>query len=240
MADELTAYAADYLYEAVLRLFRGKPRGRILDIPSGQGAFAKELLDLGYSDLVCVDINEEDFKLKGKVEFLVHDINSPLPFASGSFDDLFCLEGLEHLKNPYGLVEELCRVLKPGGFLYISTPNIMSVDGRFKFLLTGYFPRFKDLMKDRDNVRKEGLQAHIFPIYFWQLKYFLENGGVEIRRLAMNEAIRHDRPMRNLLQGLFKYAIRHTVTRRHFPDEGTLSDAMLMGDCLIIEAQKGT
>jgi len=46
-------------YPAVLRLFKGAAPGRILDVPAGHGAFAKELLEHGHRDIECLDINAE-------------------------------------------------------------------------------------------------------------------------------------------------------------------------------------
>lgn len=45
-----------------------------------------------------------------------------LPFASDSLDAVLCTETLEHLESPYESVAEFCRVLKPGGRLFLTTP----------------------------------------------------------------------------------------------------------------------
>jgi SAM-dependent methyltransferase len=46
-----------------------------------------------------------------------------LPFGDESFDAAVCFEVIEHVEDPRRLVAELARVLRPGGLLFISTPN---------------------------------------------------------------------------------------------------------------------
>lgn len=235
---EILAHADENLYPQVLGLLEGKEPGKTLDVPSGEGAFASELIKRGFSDIVCLDINREDFKLSGHAHFLTGDVYDGLPFKDESFDYIFCLEGIEHFVNPFSFIDELGRVLRTGGWLYISTPNIMSVDGRLRFMLTGYYPRFKPLMHNRENLRAEGLQGHISPIYFWQLKYFMENKGLSLERIDTNTIVFPQSTFKKYLHKVVAAVIRYTIRNRNFPDEGTLSDAMLFGDCIIIEASK--
>jgi SAM-dependent methyltransferase len=61
--------------------------------------------------------------------FRHHAVNverDPLPFAEGGHDVVLCCEILEHLLiNPSHMLFEAHRVLKPGGLLLISTPNVL-------------------------------------------------------------------------------------------------------------------
>jgi SAM-dependent methyltransferase len=56
-------------------------------------------------------------------------VGEHLPFRDGSFDAVLSLHVLEHVKNPFVCAEELVRVLKPGGTLYVVTPYIVGVHG---------------------------------------------------------------------------------------------------------------
>lgn len=51
---------------------------------------------------------------------------SKLPFGANSFDAIFCEEAIEHIPLAKGenLLGECLRILKPGGVLRISTPNL--------------------------------------------------------------------------------------------------------------------
>ncbi|MEP7293444.1 MAG: class I SAM-dependent methyltransferase [Chloroflexota bacterium] len=46
-----------------------------------------------------------------------------LPFCSSSFDTLLCNEVLEHVPEPSTLISEAARILKPGGYLILTTPQ---------------------------------------------------------------------------------------------------------------------
>ena len=47
-----------------------------------------------------------------------------LPFVASSFDTVFSSQVLEHVPEPWVMIEEMARVLKPGGFLLVSAPHI--------------------------------------------------------------------------------------------------------------------
>lgn len=238
-SPEITAYVPDEnLYPAILELFGNPPNGKILDVPAGQGAFAKLLMERGYSDIHCLDINAQDFKLTG-VNFLKHDVTHPLPYPDNYFDYAFSIEGIEHFETPFLFIKELCRVLKPGGKLYISTPNTFSIDARLKYLISGYYPRFRPLMQNPRNVMAESVdQAHISPIYFWQLNFFLMQGGIRIGCIGANTLLHKRQWVKRQFENWIAKIIRKNIRKRGFPDPGVTSEAMLFGDCIIIEGTK--
>ena len=82
---------------------------KILDV--GCGAAKKEgATGIDVSSYPCVDI--------------VYDLNKyPWPIPDSSFDIALCKDVVEHLDNTIGMMEELHRVLKPGGKIIIYTPH---------------------------------------------------------------------------------------------------------------------
>jgi ubiquinone/menaquinone biosynthesis C-methylase UbiE len=58
--------------------------------------------------------------LEGRARFEVVDVRKGLPFAAGEFDVVFCLGLLETLPGPELVLEELGRLLKPGGVMVLS------------------------------------------------------------------------------------------------------------------------
>ena len=72
-----------------------------------------------------------------------------LPYGDGSFDRALCLDVLEHLdfaEQPRALAE-LFRVLRPGGELLVTVPNLAHLQSRLHFLFTGRLIRTANLAK---------------------------------------------------------------------------------------------
>lgn len=55
-----------------------------------------------------------------------------LPFPDASFDGLFCIDAFEHIPEPERATREFRRVLRPGGFVFLSAPNYSNVAGLVK------------------------------------------------------------------------------------------------------------
>ncbi len=115
------------LHETVLEILRPLPRGLVLDCPTGEGALAQDMLREGF-DVRCCDLYSELFRLDG-VEIKRGDLSGTLPYSSGSFDYITSLDGLEHIDSPPQAFREYKRLLKPGGHLILSVPNIMNIEG---------------------------------------------------------------------------------------------------------------
>jgi SAM-dependent methyltransferase len=236
---EIKALADETLHPAVLSMIEGMRPGRVLDVPAGEGALSEKLQARGFSDIHCLDINLQNFKLSGVV-FHQYNANDTLPYPDEHFDYVFSIEGIEHFESPWIFIKELARVLKPGGTMFLSTPNTYSIDARVKYLFSGYFPRFKTLMQFPEKVMEQGLdEAHIAPIYFWQLFYFLTTvGGLKLQSIKANRLVSAKHALGHWLEKMLARAIRRNVQKRSFPDHGTTSDDVLFGDCIILKLKK--
>ncbi|HEX6828169.1 MAG TPA: methyltransferase domain-containing protein [Burkholderiales bacterium] len=89
-----------------------------------------------------------------------------LPYADGSVDAIYCEAVLEHLYAPGRAVEEMRRVLRPGGKVFACTPFLQAYHGYphhyQNFTLTGH----QRLFSDRGfRVREAG--ACVGPMYTW-------------------------------------------------------------------------
>ena len=113
-----------------VRFFRSFSReARILDIGSGRGYFLLACKDLGYT-VEGFDLSED------AADYVRNTLNIPVttgaidkaPFADGSFDIITLWHSLEHMENPRLYLEQVHRLLRPGGFLVVEVPNHLSTD----------------------------------------------------------------------------------------------------------------
>lgn len=117
--------------EAVRGWLDGLPPGtRVLDAGCGEGVIVDEFS--GKLQIEGVDANYSSDRVRaGSL--------TALPYPAETFDRALCLDVLEHLsyeEQPCALAE-LHRVLKPGGHLLVSVPNLAHLQSRIHFLLLG-------------------------------------------------------------------------------------------------------
>lgn len=99
--------------------------------PAGGNA----LLDLGAGTKPYSPVYRERFGSCTAVDvpYSPHDIShvdvlasaDELPFGTETFDCIVCTEVLEHCPNPGGVLAEMHRVLRPGGFVFLTTPFLV-------------------------------------------------------------------------------------------------------------------
>ena len=110
---------------AVNRLYDGP--GRVLDIGCGRGQMLRELKARGWE---CFG-TEFPGQASGDLPFTVYEGElAELKLSARSFDAVTLWHVFEHLKDPFSALEEIDRILKPGGFLVISVPNIESLQAK--------------------------------------------------------------------------------------------------------------
>jgi len=187
MNDEPIAHTSPSTHEKVFTLLSGEEPGSILDAPAGEGYASKRLMEIGF-EVYAADLDEEDFKLRD-IKFDKIDLNNNLPYSDSFFNYIVCIEGIEHIENPHHLIREFRRILKSDGKLIISTPNILSVYSRLRYLLSGY----ADWIHSRINLPKEKktfdlMEQHINMIGFPELNYILSENGFEIENLTSNQS----------------------------------------------------
>ena len=108
---------------------------KVLDVGCYYG-FLGELLKENGNEVYGVDIAKEALqktKTKG-IKTKYADLEKKIPFKRGFFDVVVAAEVIEHLKDTDLFLEEIYRVLKPGGFLVITTSNLVSFGRRIAYL----------------------------------------------------------------------------------------------------------
>jgi SAM-dependent methyltransferase len=100
---------------------------RVLDLGAGTGAVAELLRAAGARTVALdrVDARVDDVE---RTTFVLGSGLS-LPFRDEAVDGVVCSNVLEHVSDTWGLVGELSRVVRPGGFIYLSWTNWLSPFG---------------------------------------------------------------------------------------------------------------
>ena len=148
-----------------------------LDIGAGRGELIREIAGKIRCDSSACDYHVERFDVED-IPLVAVDLNaSPLPYADESFDVVTCSEVVEHLENFRRLLREAFRVLKPGGLFVVTTPNVLNMNSRIRYLLTGFANLFGPLPTRNQNLYSVG--GHITPIACFYLAHGLLDAGFE-------------------------------------------------------------
>ena len=171
--DHYTLVMRDLLLKSKrITLGLGLQNGNILDVAGGTGKHLRffNLAAKGNS-LSLVDFSAEAVsaaRLSG-IDAQIVDLESQrLPFANGQFDLVLAQEIVEHLSDCQHLLREANRVLRNGGYLYLTTPNLAGLIDRV-FLLRGKKPLAMTWDK-----------THIQLYVFAELESLLRSCGFEI------------------------------------------------------------
>lgn len=105
----------------------------------------------------------------------------PLPFSDNEFDAVLFNELFEHLRiNPIFTLSEVVRILRPGGQLLLSTPNLRSIGGLRNLLLRNKsFSCTADVYEQYEKLEKLGHMGHVREYTTREVSDFLSNIGLE-------------------------------------------------------------
>ena len=153
-ASPITRYEA--CIGTLLRRFRG---GDLLEIGAGSGVLAHSLIAAGLScdRYVATEFSRSrlvglQHALRGPNTSVAQlDVEQPGDEHQGCYDGIVMLALIEHLFDPLRAMCNVRSMLRPGGFVYVDTPNVAKWTRRLK-LLTGRFPSTASL--------DEGLQTY--------------------------------------------------------------------------------
>lgn len=141
---------------------------RLLDAGAGEGRFKASFARQRYVGVdLAVGSGAWDYSDLDTVADLAH-----LPFAAAAFDGVLCIQTLEHVPEPAGVLAELARVLRPGGRLYLSAPQSWHQHQKphdyFRYTSFGLH-----YLLEKAGLRVEMMQ----PLggYFWFLSFQLQN-----------------------------------------------------------------
>lgn len=154
------------------RLRRWRPRGRVLDVGCGAGDFLRGVQETSGWEAYGTDLSQEAVAVAGREPGLklfrgeLHQARYP----DRHFDAVFVRNVLEHVLDPARLLEELRRVLRLGGRLWLLVPNARTEYARFR----------ADARAGRAG---ENPQAHLNFFTPASFRVVLERRGFEVERV---------------------------------------------------------
>jgi SAM-dependent methyltransferase len=170
--------STDKILGAVLRKIRElAPQicGAYLDIGAGHGDLISLVLrEFAVSATAC-DYTGELMRVPGmKVD--VVDLNTEaLPYPDAAFDLVTCTEVIEHIEHYRHTIREVFRILRPGGLFVLTTPNVLNLRSRIRYLLFGFFSLFGPLHIRESDLYLTG--GHINPVSYFYVAHALSDAG---------------------------------------------------------------
>jgi len=167
---EMAAYR---LHSDIFELLKPYLKGKlyILDSGSGQGAFSQRLVDLGMVVDACdIDTGQLKANVNRKIEL---DLNSEIPAEKFpyKYDIILAFEIIEHLHNPWKYLDDCLKLLKKGGIIVLTTPNISNFISRLRFFMRGSLLAFE---------KTDLKHGHITPLSFVQIENMCDQFKLEI------------------------------------------------------------
>ena len=220
----------------------GLPTGaRVLDAPcGGAAALTLALIERGFN-ATGADLDPEAALRLGKA-FAKANLDTPLPWPEQTFDAVFSTEGIEHLENHFSFLREMCRVLKPGGLLVLTTPNTTALRSRVRFFGSGFFGRDARPLHEASRHPLHHIGLATFP----ELRYELHMSGFRLTEVRHT----HIKPISYLyaiyapwmwLYTRLAFRKEKDPAQRKINDEilrTLLSPSALFGECLMLIARK--
>jgi methionine biosynthesis protein MetW len=130
----------------LLALLDGEPRGRLLDVGCAAGELGVLLAARGWS---VAGVDREPALVAAARERGIDARHCDfgqmlLPWPDGAFDAVVLAEVIEHVLDTDHVLTEIVRVLRSGGALVVTTPNLASLENRARLLL-GRYPMWMDI-----------------------------------------------------------------------------------------------
>ncbi len=140
--DYLNKQADTEHRRVILSVVEQNENARLLDLGCGMGDFslavAEKVGTTHVSDVEIVEPRIAKARSRG-LEVFPCNLNEPLPFEGDSFDMILANQIIEHLFDTDAFIKDIFRILKPGGYAVVSTPNLAAVQN-ILYLLVGKQP----------------------------------------------------------------------------------------------------
>jgi ubiquinone/menaquinone biosynthesis C-methylase UbiE len=244
--------STEKIYEAVSRAaeksLHEAPFHDHLDIGAGSGRLIQVFREkFGTISSAC-DYTDSLMSLPDQ-RVDITDLNNDrqLPYPDAAFDIVTATELLEHLEDYRQILREISRVLRPGGVCILSTPNVLNINSRVRYLWFGFPDLFGPLPFGGREIHLTA--GHITPLSYFYLAHALREA--EFRSLSLS----FDKYQRSGILKLLlffipirlfsKWIYRREITRYRTIDSENAdlilemnSLGMLLGRTIIVSARK--
>jgi ubiquinone/menaquinone biosynthesis C-methylase UbiE len=180
---------------------------RTLEVACGRGGFVRALARKG-ADAVGLDFSRAALKIgrerslkfeeESRATFVQGDAHA-LPFPDDYFDLIVSCETIEHLPLPEKGVSEFHRVTRPGGSLFLTTPNYFNLMGLYEIYSKFRHPkrgpdqpydRIQLFLQTRRLLKRAGWQIQKSDGIVHLLPVFPGRNPVRLRSIDENEILR--------------------------------------------------
>lgn len=179
--------------ENILKLLEENPQAKLLDCGCDNGEFTVEQAKtIGTCKVYGIEINKKacgEAKRKG-IRVYNNDLNIKLPIRSRSIDVIIANQVIEHLYDTDTFVKEIYRILKPKGYVIVSTNNLASWHNIFPLFL-GRQPFPSDVCRDPSIgklfalwVGDSGSLSHIRIFTYYGLRELFEYYGFKVEKMV--------------------------------------------------------
>ncbi len=192
----------ELLFGTLIRYRLENKRG--LDIGIYPGYFTYCLKNLGYN-IEGVDVHPERItkQISQKLTIKKCDIEiESLPYKDKSFDYIIFTAVLEHIRiNPIAVLKEIRRILKPGGKLFLQTPNLGFWSRRIRVLFGKGFDRSPYQVYKK--IEEIGHAGHIRVYQMHELVEIMRKTGFKIKKKSWIHNFRFPKKFRHIIDFLF-------------------------------------
>jgi 2-polyprenyl-6-hydroxyphenyl methylase/3-demethylubiquinone-9 3-methyltransferase len=155
-----------------------RPGAKVLDVAAAQGNFSLSLAELGY-EVTWNDLREElaDYvKLKWEKGIIHYAPGNVLNLGFQAYFDVILLaEVIEHVAHPDEFLLNIAKMIKPGGYIVMSTPN-----GEY---VKNSLPKFSDFPDAREFEKiqfQPNSDGHIFLLHADEIKRLASQAGLSL------------------------------------------------------------
>ncbi len=244
--------STEKIYEAVSKAaekcFQEVPFHDHLDIGAGSGRLIRVFREkFGTLSSAC-DYTDSLMALPDQKVDIV-DLNKvkQLPYPDAAFDIVTATELFEHLEDYRQILREMHRVLRPRGVCILSTPNVLNINSRVRYLWFGFPDLFGPLPFGGREIHLTA--GHITPLSYFYLAHALREARFTSLSLSFDKYQRS-----GILKLLLffipiklfsQWILRREITRYRTIDSNNAgfikemnSPGMLLGRTVIVSARK--